>query len=87
MTTKRDGNARPSLHFSESRRLRPIWGQNRESGAAGLVGDRWFGDLCHLVLLVLRVAAALCRVDNDGPGYRYVLVESKKLEGVDCIAG
>jgi hypothetical protein len=68
-------NARPSERFSTLPYLQLNQDQNQESVIAELVEDRWFGDLCPLVLLVPRVVVALCKVDSVGPGFQIVAVE------------
>jgi hypothetical protein len=66
-------NARPSERFSDLPYLQLSLGQNQLSGVAGLVEDRWFGDLCRLGLLAPHVAVALCKVDNVALAFQHVV--------------
>ena len=73
MMTKPSDNARPSERFSDLPYLQLSRGQNQVSGVAVLVEDRWFGDLCHLGLLVPHVAVALCKVGSVALDFQHAV--------------
>jgi hypothetical protein len=87
MTRRLGDNARPSERFSNLPDLQMTWGQNQEFEVAELVEDRWFGDLCRLVLLVPPLAVALCRGDSAAPGFPVVDGEHWIGAGFGYIAG